>query len=152
MHPILKVLLIGCSLFLILVVIGLAGFTFYWKRQGPEIMEGGREAREEGLRAGLANSESQCVSDALARYSTERGIPTAIAGSLWLDGCLQSSRFEQDFCIGVPKESEFIATAQWRSTRCAGFGMQQDAGCRNIAGRVQIYCEGETRRAKANPG
>ena len=148
MHPLLKVLLIGCSLFIILVVIGLAGFTFYWKRQGPEIMAGGQKSLAEGKEAGLSNSESQCVADAVARYSTDPGIRAAIARSLWLDGCLESSSAEADFCTGVPEESSLIATAQWRSTRCAGFGLQQDPGCRNVVGRIQNYCESDLRRAK----
>lgn len=148
MTPAVKGLLIGCVVLVLLGVIVLVAVGWYVKQKAPEVLANAQAAQSEGSLFGNDVSESQCVSNALERYRANPGLAAAMTQSLWLDGCLETSQVEQNFCDGVPAESEIIKSATWRVATCEESGILQDATCPNLAGRVQSYCAGDARRTK----
>lgn len=148
MKPAGKGLLIAVSLFLVLGGIAIVAIGWYVKRVGGDPTTIVLPLQTEGMIFGENVSESQCLSEAVARYRMDSGLHNAIDQAYFLEGCLSTSTLDVDFCTDVPPRTESAMTVEWRATRCAAAGLGDAPRCPNMLENVQVYCEGEVRRKK----
>ena len=148
MKPVVKGLLIGCSVLAVLAIAVIVAVGFFVKSKSADLIERGQEMRTEGETFGRGTTESMCVSEAMRRYSADRGIISGVKQRLWLAGCLETSKFEPSFCASVPPDSEIRRTAEWRVNQCSTFGLSGDSACPNVLAEVQTYCAGADRSKK----
>jgi len=148
MKPVVKGLLIGCSVLLVLAIVLVVAVGFFVKSKSSDLIARGKEMRTEGETFGRGVSESMCVSEAMRRYSADRGMISGVKQRLWLAGCLETSTFEPSFCASIPPQSELMRSAEWRVKQCATFGMSGDSTCPNVLAEVPTYCGGAGRQKK----
>src|SRR5258708_21853730 len=148
MKPIAKVLLAGCSVLVLLAVAGIAGLAWYVRAHKDDLLAQARKVRSDGAQTGRNLTEARCVDDALSRYINDKGVIGGVRTQVWLGGCLEASQPTEGFCNGVPSESEFMRTVNWRVDQCRARGLTGDSTCPNILAEVQRYCGGTSRSAK----
>ena len=137
----LKVLLIILLIGILLVVgvIAAAGIWFYRNKDAiqSKINNITTEARDFGK-----NTDNQgCVNETVSRYKAEPGITSAMSNAIFVRICLDNSRETPGFCKSVPKQREFMKTAQWRKEQCQQAGLAGDSYCESLFTPVQHFCE-----------
>ena len=137
----LKVLLIILLIGILLVVgvIAAAGIWFYRNKDAiqSKINNITTEARDFGK-----NTDNQgCVNETVSRYKAEPGITSAMSNAIFVRICLDNSRETPGFCESVPKQREFMKTAQWRKEQCQNAGLAGDSYCESLFTPVQQFCE-----------
>lgn len=143
-----KFVLIGCAVILVIAIAVAIGVGYYVRSHSAEWLEQGKAIRTEGTSFGAKAAEPQCLSEAMARYRSDRGMRSGIKQGVWLGGCLETSSIDPQFCTDVPPEAELLRTAAWRNERCAEFGMKGDTVCPSILQQMQRYCFSPERRKK----
>ena len=137
----LKVLLIVLGIIILLVVgvIAAGGIWFYRNKDAlkAKLDTITTEARDFGK-----NTDNQgCVNETISRYKTEPGITSAMSNAIFVRICLDNSRATPGFCESVPKQREFMKTAQWRKEQCQRAGLERDSYCESLFTPVQQFCE-----------
>ena len=137
----LKVLLIILLVGILLVVgvIAAGGIWFYRNKDAlkAKLDTVTTEARDFGK-----NTDNQgCVNESISRYKTAPGITSAMSNAIFVRVCLDSSRATPGFCESVPKQREFMKTAQWRREQCQRAGLERDSYCESLFTPVQQFCE-----------
>jgi hypothetical protein len=95
------------------------------------------EAKEFGEK-----SDNQgCVDESISRYKAEPGLTATISNGIFMRICLDNSRPTPGFCDQVPKQMEFMKSAQWRRDQCQRFDLSRDSNCPNLFGPIQQFCE-----------
>ena len=140
------VFVLGVVLVILAIVAGVAGYSWYSKH-GRQLKEAARRARAEGVQLGEETDDQGCLDETLTRHRQAGGLAQAIADDVFLEGCLSRSEQTDDFCDGVPKRRQVMASATWQIKRCAGAGFS-DPFCRQIFVEVQDYCESDLARAE----
>lgn len=88
------------------------------------------------------NTDNQgCVNETISRYKTEPGITSAMSNAIFVRMCLDNSRPTPGFCESVPKQREFMKTAQWRKEQCQRAGLERDSYCESLFTPIQQFCE-----------
>ena len=137
----LKVLLI-VLIVVVLLVIGVVGAgVFYVMKNKDAWMARAKEVATEGRDFGRGTDNQGCVDESIARYKKDPGISSVISNSVFLRPCLEASRPTSGFCDNVPKQTEFIKTAQWRLEQCRQVGLSSDSNCQNLFTPVQQFCQ-----------
>ena len=136
-----KALLIVGIVVVLLVVGVIATGVFWWSRNKDALMAKGKAQVAEGRNAGLTTDNQGCVDQSLARYKADPGFTTTIATSLFMQACLDTSKDTPGFCDGVPVESEFIKSGQWRVEQCKRVDLSSDQYCQHLFAPVQKFCE-----------
>ena len=137
----LKVLLIILLIGILLVVgvIAAGGIWFYRNKDAlkAKLDTITAEARDFGK-----NTDNQgCVNETVSRYKAEPGITSAMSNAIFVRICLDNSRATPGFCESVPKQREFMKTAQWRKEQCQRAGLERDSYCEGLFTPVQQFCE-----------
>ena len=137
----LKVLLIILLVGILLVVgvIAAGGIWFYRNKDAlkAKLDTVTTEARDFGK-----NTDNQgCVNESISRYKAEPGITSAMSNGIFVRICLDNSRATPGFCESVPKQREFMKTAQWRKEQCRRAGLERDSYCESLFTPVQQFCE-----------
>ena len=137
----LKVLLIILLVGILLVVgvIAAGGIWFYRNKDAlkAKLDTVTNEARDFGK-----NTDNQgCVNETISRYKTGPGITSAMSNAIFVRICLDNSRETPGFCESVPKQREFMKTAQWRKEQCQSAGLESDSYCESLFTPVQQFCE-----------
>jgi hypothetical protein len=148
MKPLAKYLLAGCSVLVLLAVGGIAGVAWFVRAHKGDLLAQARRVRSDGAQNGKNLTETLCVDEALSQYVNDRGTFGGVRTRVWLGGCLEASQATEGFCNGVPSESEFMRTVNWRVDQCRARGLTGDSACPNILAEVQQYCGGTSRSAK----
>jgi hypothetical protein len=148
MKPVVKGLLIGCSILLAALLILAGVLIWFAASKKDELIASGNKIRAEGTAFGKNVAEPRCVDEALERYRKDKGMVSGIQNAIFLGGCLEASAFDPDFCAGVPSEDEFTRTITWRVEQCRNRGFAGDSTCPNIFSEVQRYCHGPARAKK----
>ena len=131
------ILLIG--ILLVVAVIAAAGFWFY---RNKDVLKAKLETITTEARDFGKNTDNQgCVNETISRYKAEPGITSAMSNAIFVRICLDNSRATPGFCEGVPKQREFMKTAQWRKEQCQRAGLASDSYCESLFTPVQQYCE-----------
>ena len=99
---------------------------------------------------GSAVDETTCVAEVRQRQraDVDGKLGEAISRSIWLNGCLESSRAVASFCEAVPAPTEFLKLGTWVSENCSGEGVAGQEGCQSIYQEVAKYCASPRRAAK----
>ena len=148
-----KVLLILAAIAVAGLLLLVGGAWFWWDRNGTELLDAGKTAIEEGQRMGSELTESSCMSTAIDRHKadTNPSFGSALRNNLWLSGCLNASRPQEQFCVDVPPSDEILASAMWSTQMCARSGID-DPTCPNLMQSVSKYCASPQREEKLRNG
>ena len=143
----LKALLIVLVVIFVLVVgvVAIAGFLIY--RNKDAIVAKTKQIATEAKEFGENTDNRGCVDESIARYKAEPGFTKAISTSIFMRICLDNSKATPGFCDDVPKQMEFMKTAQWRRDQCQRFDLSRDSNCQNLFSPIQQFCE-EGRRSQ----
>lgn len=126
----------------VLVVLGIiAAGAFWWSRNKDTLIAKGKAVVTEGKDFGRKSDNQGCVDESVSRYKKEPGFTGSIATSLFMQTCLQNSRPTPGFCDEVPKQTEFMKSAQWRVEQCRQVDLAKDNYCQQLFGGVQQFCE-----------
>ena len=143
----LKALLIVIVVIFVLAigVVAIAGFLIY--RNKDAIVAKTKEIATEAKDFGEKTDNQGCVNEAMSRYKAEPGFGKAISTTIFMRICLDNSKDTPGFCDDVPKQREFMKTAQWRRDQCQRFDLSRDSNCSNLFAPIQQFCE-EGRRGQ----
>ena len=126
-------------------VVAIAGFLIY--RNKDAIVAKTKEIATEAKNFGEQTDNQGCVDEAILRYKAEPGFTKAISASIFMRICLDNSKATPGFCNEVPKQMEFMKTAQWRRDQCQRVDLSRDSNCQNLFTAIQQFCE-EGRRSQ----
>lgn len=137
----LKVLLIVLLIGILLVVgaIAIGGFWLY--RNKDAIVAKTKATAEDARKFGQGTDNQGCVNETISRYKADPGWTSAMSSMIFVRFCLDESRDTPGFCDEVPKQREFMKTAQWRKEQCQRAGLEGDTHCQNIFTPIQQFCE-----------
>ena len=137
----LKALLI-VVIVVVLLVIGVVGVGVFWVMKNKDAwMARAKEVATDAKAFGSRTDNQGCVDEGLARYKKDPGLSSVISNSVFMRACLEASRATSGFCDNVPKQTEFIKTAQWRLNQCRQVGLGSDNNCQNLFTPVQQFCQ-----------
>ena len=142
----LKVLLIIliAGVLLVVVVIAAGGFWFYKNKDA--IVAKTKAIAEDGRNFGKTSDNQGCVDETVSRYKADPGFTSAMSNAIFVRICLDASRDTPGFCDNVPKQREFMKTAQWRKEQCERADLGRDSYCQNLFTPIQQFCEEKARR------
>ena len=131
----------------IMLVVGVVIAGVYWiSRNKDAWIAKGKEVMTEGRDAGRKTDNQGCVDESISRYKKEPGFASTLSNSIFMRGCLESSRPTRGFCDDVPRQFEFIKTVQWRISQCRRVDPEKDTNCQNLFAPVQQFCEAKTQK------
>ena len=137
----LKVVL-GIILLFVLFGIGAVFYGVHWiKANQPRLQQEARKLHDEGLSFGRGKEPADCIDEALRRYKENRGFAGQIRTRVFLEGCLDGSSLPTAFCETLPRQNEFMASAQWALNECQKRGMRNDQTCANVVMAVIQRCD-----------
>ena len=146
----LKALLI-VAVVLVLLAVGVVGFGVYWWMHNKDaLLARGKEVMTEAREFGKNTDNKGCVDESILRYKKDPGIRSTISNSIFMNACLENSRPTAGFCDDVPKETEFVKSAQWRVSKCEQVDLSSDHYCQNLFQPVQQFCQRKARRSNDN--
>ncbi len=137
----LKALLIVLLVIIVLIVgvVALAGFWFYKNKDA--LVAKTKAIATEARDFGRTTDNQGCVDESISRYKADPGFTTAISTTIFMRICLDQSRPTPGFCDNVPRQTEFIKTAQWRIEQCRRVELSRDNNCQNLFTPIQQFCE-----------
>jgi len=142
----LKALLI-VLVFIVVLVAGVVIAGVYWVyRNKDALIARSKAVATEGRDFGRGTDNQGCVDESIMRYKHEPGFTATISNSIFMRTCLDASRTTLGFCDNVPKQTEFIKSAQWRTEQCRRVDLASDHNCQNLFTPVQQFCEQEISR------
>ena len=127
-----------------------AGVLWLLRRVGPALRASAKTVHSQGARDGAGRDDSACVAASLDRLraGTANGAANVFRENLWLTGCLETSRLDDDLCRAVPPASAPLQVGLWAAGRCNALGIGGHE-CGTILQRVAEYCSSPERRRKA---
>src|SRR5262249_24351088 len=134
------IMIIVLVLILIVVALGFIGYRWVQSHKG-EFEAQGAAMRADAAQFAQGKDAGACVTEALSAVDRCDGITCEAKTKLFLGYCLQKTGTPPDFCAGVPKRTEFIASAKWAIAECARRGHANDQRCTRIILAVQEECE-----------
>ena len=136
-----KVLLIAVGL-LALLSLAAAGLGVYlWREHGRGFVESTQKTMDEGREYGKHADAQGCLDEGLARHTRASGFGEIIGTNVFLRSCLEAARPTTGFCDEVPRQLEFIKSAQWQQQQCQKHGLSMEKQCGQLFSQVQKYCE-----------
>ncbi len=136
-----KALIIAAVLMVLLVVGAIGAGIWWWSRNKDTLIARGKAVVAEGKDAGRKSDNQGCVDQSISRYKKAPGFASSIETSIFMQTCLQNSRPTPGFCDEVPRETEFIKTAQWRIAQCSRVDLSSDHNCQQLFKPVQQFCQ-----------
>jgi hypothetical protein len=134
--------LLAVALIIVVLVIGvIVAGVVWWSRNKNALMGRAKEVMTEGREFGRNTDNQGCVDESVSKYKKDPGIGTVISNSIFTRACLESSRPTPGFCDEVPKQTEFVKTAQWRIEQCRKVDLSKDGNCQNLFTPVQQFCD-----------
>jgi hypothetical protein len=146
----LKALLAVALIIVVLVVGAVIAGVVWWSRNKNALMGRAKEVMTEGRDFGRNTDNQGCVDESVSKYKKDPGIGSVISNSIFTRACLESSRPTPGFCDDVPKQIEFVKTAQWRIEQCRKVDLSKDSNCQNLFTPVQQFCD--QRASKSREG
>jgi hypothetical protein len=139
-----KALIVVAVVIMLLVIGVVAAGVFWWSRNKDALVARGKAVVAEGKDFGRKSDNQGCVDESISRYKKEPGFSGSISTSIFMQTCLQSSRPTPGFCDEVPKQTEFMKSAQWRGDQCRRVDLSTDNYCQQLFSPVQQFCERRT--------
>jgi len=144
----LKALLAVALIIVVLVVGVIVAGVVWWSRNKDKLIGRAKEVMTEGREFGRNTDNQGCVDESVSRYKKDPGIGSVISDSIFTRACLESSRPSPGFCDDVPKQTQFVKTAQWRIEQCRKVDLSQDSNCQNLFTPVQQFCDERVRKSR----
>ena len=141
-----KALIIIAVVMVLLVVGVVAAGVFWWSRNKDSLIARGKQVVTEGKDFGHKSDNQGCVDESISRYKKEPGFASTISNAIFMRACLESSRPTRGFCEDVPRQIEFLKSAQWRVSQCARVDLEKDSNCQNLFTPVQQFCDERARK------
>jgi hypothetical protein len=148
----LKVVLIIGGLLVVLILVAVVGGVYLVKKYGPEMVEAGKQTIAEGEEYGRRTDNEGCLNEAVARHNRSEGFGDMIKTNLFLRVCLEKSRTTPGFCDSVPRQTEFVKSAQWQLQQCGRYNLKTEKQCGQLFQQVQQFCEKRRFGANTNAG
>jgi hypothetical protein len=136
-----KVLLIAAVLLVLLVLAAAGAGVYLWRQHGRGFVESTRKTGAEGQEYGKHTDAQGCLAEGLARHTRAEGFGEIVGTNIFLRTCLDASGPSPGFCEGVPRQLEFIKSAQWQQQQCQKHGLSPAKQCGQLFAQVQQYCE-----------
>jgi len=137
----LKVIL-GIVLFFFVVFVGVVFYGVSWMRRNePRLKKEATQARSEGESFGRGKEASACLDEGIRRYRDDPGFTAQIRNRIFMEGCFDAASFPAGYCENVPRQTEFIASAQWALKECQKRGMPNDQQCAKVVMTVIQRCD-----------
>jgi hypothetical protein len=134
--------LIIVGLVIVLLVVGVVGAGVIWWSRNKDVLVARATAQvTEGRNAGKVTDNQGCVDQSISRYKAGPGFAGTIAAGLFMRACLETSSLTPGFCDEVPKEMEFVKSAQWRTAQCQRVDLSTDQYCQQLFAPVQQFCQ-----------
>jgi len=134
----------GLIITAVILVLGagvvIAGGIYWVASHKDAWLAKGKATINEGKEFGKGTDQEGCVAEGAKRHRDDPSISNGIAVQLFMQGCLRSSRATPGFCDNVPRQTEFVKSAQWRLEQCSKYNLQ-DNQCAQVFTVVQQYCE-----------
>jgi len=146
----LKALLIALVVIVVLVVGVIIAGVYWLSRNKDALIAKGRAVVTEGRDFGRNSDNQGCVDESISRYKREPGFTGTISNGIFMRACLESSRPTPGFCDEVPRQTEFVKSAQWRVEQCRRIDLSSDSYCQQLFQPVQQFCERRTIRSNEN--
>jgi hypothetical protein len=73
-----------------------------------------------------------------------------VRNTIFLRTCLDASRPTPGFCDDVPRQFEFMKSAQWQLQQCRHYGLPPEKQCGQLFQQVQQFCEQPHARTYGN--
>lgn len=141
--------LLAIAVVVVLLVVGaVAVGLFYVVRNKDVWLARGKAIAEEGNNFGRGTDNQGCVDESLVRYKKEPGFTGVLSNTIFMNTCLIASRPTPGFCDEVPRQMEFMKSAEWKLKQCRLAGLQSDKNCQNLFTPVQQFCEERFRRSQ----
>ena len=137
----LKVVLIIGGLIVVLLIVTVFAGVYFVRKYGPEMVEAGKQTIAEGQEYGRRSDNEGCLNEAIARHNRSDGFTGMIKTNIFLRSCLESSRPTPGFCDTVPRQSEFLKSAQWQLEQCGRYNLKTEKQCGQLFQQVQQFCE-----------
>lgn len=126
----------------ILLVVGVIAAGGIWFYRNKDVLKAKLDTVTTEARDFGKNTDNQgCVTESISRYKAEPGITSAMSNAIFVRVCLDNSRATPGFCESVPKQREFMKTAQWRREQCQRAGLEGDSYCESLFTPVQQFCD-----------
>ena len=148
----LKALLIVAVVIVVLVLGCIGAAVYYVSRNKDAWIAKGKAVASEGRDFGRNSDNQGCVDESISRYKKEPGFASSIETSVFMQTCLQNSRPTPGFCDEVPKQAEFMKTAQWRLEQCRRVDLSSDNYCQHLFTPVQQFCQRQSPGSKEDGG
>jgi|ERR1041385_3663687 hypothetical protein len=143
--------LIIVAVVVVVLVVGIVGAgVFYVVRNKDAWVARGKVIAEEGRQFGHTTDNQGCVDEGLSRYKKEPGFTGIISNSLFMRSCLEFSKPTPGFCEEIPRQTEFMKSAEWKLKQCRQAGLQYDSNCQNLFTPVQQFCETPYKRPRGS--
>lgn len=140
--------LLGVALVIVVLVVGVIVVgVVWWSRNKDALIGRAKEVITEGRDAGRDTDNQGCVDVSVTRYKKEPGLGSVISNSIFMRACLDASRPTPGFCDDVPRQTEFVKTAQWRIEQCRKVDLSKDTNCQNLFTPVQQFCDRQGRKS-----
>lgn len=136
-----KVLLIVAGLLVVLSLAAVGFGVYLWQQHGRGFVESAQKTVAEGHEYGRHTDEPGCVAEGLARHARSEGFGELIRTNVFLSSCLSVSRPAPGFCDDVPRQLEFVKSAQWQQGQCEKHGLSMEKHCGQFFAEVQKHCE-----------
>ena len=136
-----KVLII-VGVLLLLLALGAVGLGVYlWREHGRGFVEATQKHGNEGRDYGRHTDSQGCLAESLARHARAEAFGEIVGVNAFLRMCLEAGRPTPGFCEGVPRQLEFMKSAEWQQKQCEKHGLSPAKQCGQLFGQVQKYCE-----------
>jgi len=130
------------AIVIVLLIVGVVGAgVFWWMRNKDALLARAKEVVTEAKDFGNHSDNQGCVDESISRYKRDPGFSSAISNSIFMRTCLDASKPTPGFCAEVPRQTEFIKTAQWRIDQCRRVDLASDNNCQNLFTPIQQFCE-----------
>ena len=124
----------------LLGIIAVGGAVYWVYHNKDRWVQSAKQFAKEAEEFGAKTNNAGCLEEALSRYKRDKSITGRISAQGFLTVCLQASEPSPEFCDGAPPRNEKLKSASWALKKCGDAGLQNDQGCQQIFGLVQVYC------------
>jgi len=135
-----KVVLIIFLVGFVVLVAGIIIAARWVRSQGASLQTEGKALMAEAQEYGKGKDGEACVDESFRRLKTCNGFICEARVKIFLQACLPSATVPPEFCEGVPKPSEIMATVRYQLGECEKRGMTNDKPCTRLIAGVQAYC------------
>ena len=136
------VLIVGGTLFVILVITGFIGVRAL-QRAYHEVERESELARIDGEVFGMTSTTEECVEETVNRSADCAGFnPTCVpplGAFMW--ACVEGATYDPAFCAGIPPPTEEDAMMEWGRSACARYGQEGNDMCAITLASISGFCE-----------